>query len=344
MATQSELLPSSAGHNFHTLFRSARRQVTAGTGHVRELTLDLDGPPLWAHSRLLSSDGLLFVLGENRAGEDLVLRHEGAQPMVAVHAPLRGSAAATMDDLGTAITAHAGELQLFASPSSSSTVHLRAHVKNQAFRVALDAARVRALAERHAELEPLARHVENGSPFCGKPTRPLPLQRVQAEALEVFDSERYGAIRPMFLEARALSWLAMALAAPDEPNGKSPSAREIARMHEARDLLLLRLDDPPTLAEVACAVGTNDFSLKRNFKAVFGQPVYGYLLNLRLSQASRLLLDTRLSVKEVATAVGYAHANHFSAAFRRAYGASPARYRGNGRALTLNSKRSDGEP
>src|ERR1043166_7048033 len=101
MDTRSE--PSGAGRDFHGLFRDAQRQVIHGGGSVRELRIDLEGPPLWAHSRLLSSGGLLYILGENLAGEDLTLRHEGAGPMVAVHAPLRGSAAATMDGLGGSI-------------------------------------------------------------------------------------------------------------------------------------------------------------------------------------------------------------------------------------------------
>jgi len=327
MDTRSEQPTSGAGRDFRTLFRDAQRRVIHGAGNVRELRIDLEGPPLWAHSRLLSSGDLLFVLGENVAGEDLLLRHEGAAPLVAVHAPLRGSAAATMDGFESSITGRAGELQLFVSPTSSSTVRLHAHVKNQAFRVALGPELVRSLAERHSELEPVARHVLGRTPFCGKPIHALPLQRVQAEANEIFDSDHYGAIRPLFLEARALSWLAMAMASPLEPACKGPRAREVDRMHEARDLLLSRLDHPPTLAELATAVGTNDFALKRNFKAVFGQPVYAYLLALRLAQARRLLLDSNLSVKEIAGRVGYEYPNHFSAAFRRSHGVSPARFR-----------------
>jgi AraC-like DNA-binding protein len=327
MATQSELVPSRDTQDFHVLFQNARRQVIDGAANVREVRLELDGPPLRAHSRMLSSGGLFFVLGENLAGEDLMLRYESAQPLVAVHAPLRGSAAATMDGLGSAVTGRAGELQLFVSPSSSSTVRLHAYVKNQAFRVAVSPALVRALAERHSELEGIASHVVAGTPFCAEPTRALSLQRVQAEAGEIFDSEQYGAIRPMFLEARALSWFAMALAGFDQRCASRLVAREVERMHEARDLLSSRLDSPPTLAEIATAVGTNDFALKRNFKAVFGQPVYSYMLSLRLAQARRLLLDTSMSVKEIAAAVGYVHCNHFSTAYRRAYGVSPGSFR-----------------
>ena len=97
-------------------------------------------------------------------------------------------------------------------------------------------------------------------------------------------------------------------------------------MRDARDLLLSRIKNPPTLAEAAMAVGTNDFALKRNFKAVLGQPVCSYLLGVRLAEARRLFEETNDTVKEIATAVGYAHAHHSSTAFHapdRGSSASP---------------------
>jgi two-component system response regulator YesN len=48
---------------------------------------------------------------------------------------------------------------------------------------------------------------------------------------------------------------------------------------------------------------------------------------VRLAHAAQLLRDTGDSIKAIAAAVGYAHPNHFSSAFRRAYGVSPGRYR-----------------
>jgi AraC family transcriptional activator of pyochelin receptor len=328
MATLSERSGPETVHDFQSLFAPARRQVLSGAARVRELRLELDGPPLHARSRLLTSGSLLFVEGRNQAGEDLVLRHEGTAPLVAVHASLRGTASSRMDGLGGAIGDRAGEVLLFASPNSHSTVRLHAHVENQAFRVVLNPSMIQTLAERHPELEDLAAHVTAGTGFRGKPVRALPLHQLIHEATEIMNSEHYGALRPLFLESRALSWLALAMTAPPESRvNQRTAARDVERMHAARDLLLARLSDPPTISQVAAAVGTNDFALKRHFKAVFGKPVHAYLLAVRLAQACRLLRDSSDSIKEIADAVGYVHPNHFSTAFRRAYGVSPARYR-----------------
>ena len=46
-----------------------------------------------------------------------------------------------------------------------------------------------------------------------------------------------------------------------------------------------------------------------------------------MRQAKKLLMDTRLTVREVAVRVGYPDPFHFSRIFRNAVGISPAQYR-----------------
>jgi hypothetical protein len=257
MTTLSEPAGPARVGDFHALFAPARRRVSSTAGSTRELLLELDGPPLWARSRLLTSGGLLFVQGENRAAEDLVLEHQSSTPIVAVHVTLRGSASAWMEGLGSAIASRAGQMQLFASPTSHSRVQLPAQVSNEAFRIIFPAAWLSALAERHPALESIARRVSSGLPYRGDCVTPAPLPALMREAAEIMRSEAYGAQRALFLEARATSWLALAPALPSEDAHTPLPARELERMHEARDLLLARLAHPPTLAELASAPMTS---------------------------------------------------------------------------------------
>src|SRR6185436_12445063 len=153
-----------------------------------------------------------------------------------------------MDGLGSAIASRAGEMQLFASPTSHARVRLPAQVSNEAFRIIFSSTWLSALAERHPGLEGIARQVTSGLPYLGSCVTPVPLPSLMREAAEIVHSESYGAHRALFLEARATSWLALALALPTEDAHAPLPARELERMHAARDLLLARLADPPTLA------------------------------------------------------------------------------------------------
>ena len=63
------------------------------------------------------------------------------------------------------------------------------------------------------------------------------------------------------------------------------------------------------------------------FKEALGVSPTEYLQDIRMQHAQRLLLNSSLSVSEVAAQSGYPDAFHFSRLFRRRYGISPLRYR-----------------
>jgi AraC-like DNA-binding protein len=302
----------------------AVRQAETGPGGVQDVRLVVEGPPFASCARFVISDGLTFVLGENVPEVDLELRGGDEVPLVAIHTSVRGPAIVRIDEVDEPIGSAAGHLVLCASPTSRSTVDLRAGTVNLGFRIAFSAAKLSQLAARFAAVAPLAASVAAGAPFLRQRARVLD---VEARIADVMDSAHLGPARPMFLEARALDWLATLLApSPARPVDRLPR-RELERIHEARDILLARPARPPTLAELAASVGTNEFTLKRNFKRVFGRPPYAFLLAHRLDAARRMLVETDRSIKEIAAAIGYAHASHFSTAFRRQFGVTPLQQR-----------------
>jgi AraC-like DNA-binding protein len=68
-------------------------------------------------------------------------------------------------------------------------------------------------------------------------------------------------------------------------------------------------------------------SLRHAFKAAFGSSPKQMLLQLRLQQAKNLLLDTPLSIKEIAAQVGYEQQHEFARGFRKMTGVSPSSFR-----------------
>lgn len=131
----------------------------------------------------------------------------------------------------------------------------------------------------------------------------------------------------LFLEAQILELLALQLQQLEQPipsNGVALSSADTDRMHAARDVLLNDVAAPPTLAELARRVGTNEYTLKRGFKAVFGNSPYAYLIEHKLELARAYLLDTDRTVAEVAYHVGYSDPAHLTHAFRKQYGICPS--------------------
>ena len=52
-----------------------------------------------------------------------------------------------------------------------------------------------------------------------------------------------------------------------------------------------------------------------------------YLNEFRVDKAQQLIRDSRLSLKDVGTAVGYSDANYFTRVFKRLTGQTPSEYR-----------------
>ena len=69
-----------------------------------------------------------------------------------------------------------------------------------------------------------------------------------------------------------------------------------------------------------------EFKLKKGFRELFGTTVFGYVLQLRMHHARRLL-EQGTTVSEAAFMVGYQNVSSFCVEFRKRYGYSPGRIR-----------------
>lgn len=98
---------------------------------------------------------------------------------------------------------------------------------------------------------------------------------------------------------------------------------DLERIRNVGSLLYNQPSKSYSLVGLAHAVGTNETTLKKNFKLVYGTTVFGYLTARRMELAKTLLQTKELKVAAVAHEVGYKYASHFSAAFRKHFGILP---------------------
>lgn len=82
-----------------------------------------------------------------------------------------------------------------------------------------------------------------------------------------------------------------------------------------------------SLSEIARALDCNPRYLTTRFTRTAGERMHAYLRALRVAHACRLLLETRLSVKQIAYTSGFSGPGQMGSAFRRHLGVSPGRYR-----------------
>ena len=82
--------------------------------------------------------------------------------------------------------------------------------------------------------------------------------------------------------------------------------------------------------EIATAVGVSEPHLARLFRAATNKTVLQRLTDMRIVQAKSLLLESTLSVTQIAGEVGLSSFSHFTRIFKRAVGVAPSDYRRSG--------------
>jgi AraC family transcriptional regulator len=100
-----------------------------------------------------------------------------------------------------------------------------------------------------------------------------------------------------------------------------------AWLEPVRERLHAQLGERPSLAELAASAGVHPVYLARSFRERYGMSVGEYLRRLRLDWAASQLAATETPLALLAAEAGFADQSHFTRAFKRHAGLTPARYR-----------------
>ena len=161
--------------------------------------------------------------------------------------------------------------------------------------------------------------------------RPLPITPSMEKILQdILHQDVATSFQPLYIKAKIMELIALQLS-QHESNMKTTDKlsslhlqqKEIERMLDAKQMIEKRLDNPPSLHELALSLGTNECYLKKHFKQVFGTTVYNHINKTRMDRAITLLRDTEKPIAEIARFLGYSHVSHFSSRFKKHYGFSP---------------------
>ena len=100
----------------------------------------------------------------------------------------------------------------------------------------------------------------------------------------------------------------------------------IKKIKLAKEIIISRMIEPPTLIELSKEVDISLKKLKQGFKQVYGSSVFSFLLDYKMQVSKRLLSSGNFNVNEVALKVGYSTATHFINAFKKKFGTTPKKY------------------
>jgi AraC family transcriptional regulator, glycine betaine-responsive activator len=123
------------------------------------------------------------------------------------------------------------------------------------------------------------------------------------------------------------------LSIPTRIGVRHPKLSQVIQMMEAN------IEDPISPAELATHVGMSTRQLERLFRRYLTRSPKRYYMELRLQKARNLLMQTDMSVINVALACGFASPSHFSKCYRAHYQTTPYRERGSHGAQAIATPR-----
>ena len=193
--------------------------------------------------------------------------------------------------------------------------------------------------------EPLKRFTEkviNKKNSILSPTWKTSNFKIQQVVQEIINCNYKNELKDLFLLSKSIELLVLQAELYEDENTNQfiKSESDKRKIIEAKELLSRRIENPPSIIELAKLTGLNEYKLKRGFKELFGTTIFGYIHQSRMSLAKKLLLGTDASAKNIAYQTGYSSPQHFSKAFKKQFGVTPKSIRNNPDSTTNESKNS----
>jgi AraC-like DNA-binding protein len=100
----------------------------------------------------------------------------------------------------------------------------------------------------------------------------------------------------------------------------------VIKIRKAKDIVISRMAEPPSLRELSDEIGLNLKKLKQGFKQIYGDTVFSFLFDYKMEIARKLLESGDHNVNEAGLKVGYSTSSHFISAFKKKFGTTPKKY------------------
>ncbi len=153
---------------------------------------------------------------------------------------------------------------------------------------------------------------------------PLSISGILDDSLDNRLTDRFKSLR---LHAGILDYLCTLGIYLDSNIVTRFNKRSRSRARSVHDYLISLEGKTPTLAEIGKQFDATPNQLNKEFTAEYGESIFSFLTNFRLDQARYALQIGNEPIKVLAHAIGYAHVNHFTAAFKRKFGQPPGVFR-----------------
>lgn len=216
---------------------------------------------------------------------------------------------------------------LLYNPQRTLPIHLEIHPKTRLISLLISIEKFHSLFSKESGYIPFLSNENSHRKYYDdaeiKPTVSIVLQ-------QIINSNINSSIRELYVKGKIYELLSLHFQKDETAEGEYcpflVDEDNVLKIRKAKEIIISRMAEPPSLQELANEIGLNIKKLKEGFKQIYGDTVYSFLFDYKMEHSRRLLETNQYNVNEVGTQVGYSSASHFIAAFKKKFGTTPKKY------------------
>ena len=147
---------------------------------------------------------------------------------------------------------------------------------------------------------------------------------------QIINNNVHSSIKDLYIKGKIYELLSLHFQQDNASNAEFcpflVDEQNVLKIRKAKDIIIARMAEPPSLQELANEIGLSLKKLKEGFKQIYGDTVYGFLFDYKMEHARKLLESNKYNVNEVGLKIGYSTSSHFIAAFKKKFATTPKKY------------------
>ena len=147
---------------------------------------------------------------------------------------------------------------------------------------------------------------------------------------QILEAKIHESIKPLYFKGKVYELLSLFFNKNEDTDVEQcpflVDEENVRKIRKAKEIILSQMTEPPTLQGLASEIGLNVKKLKEGFKQIYGDTVFGYLLDFKMNEARSMLDTKQYNVNEISIKLGYSTSSHFISAFKKKFGTTPKKY------------------
>lgn len=279
------------------------------------------------YSETIIEDNFFLLKFTNETDENQLFKREVSASFIQFHFCVKGSASFSFNNGNYRLPIQENQSLLLYNPQRDLPIEVAVNPKSWVLSMLLPISKFHGLFSREADhitfLSPENKDRKYYKDALVSPSMAIVLN-------QILNYNLHDSVKPLYFKAKAYELLSLYFNRPKDVDIEQcpflVDEENLAKIKKAKEIILSRMAEPPTLQQLADEIQLPINRLKEGFKQVYGDTVYSFLFDYKMEIARQLLATGSHNVNEVGLKVGYSAASHFIAAFKKKFGTTPKKF------------------